>query len=203
MKYKNHYSREVGKSPCHTCGHRDVKYNEEPCNCCVCNEKTEEDTNDVILKLTTLLSYYGGTHRQGHTQAVLRGAKNSNCLVLVSNSQESKDIRLDNRKTISLEFLDGLKGQNKPLLIDNSAIIQILRDALRVINQQKEEKSNLEIDDTNCDERWRDINLMIKHLKDIREKYGSLPFKGDYRIVTEIDDNIGVIVRRHVELIEE
>ena len=81
--------------------------------------------------LHNLLQYFLGKRGVGHTTAMLEGAKNSDCIVLVSNESIASSLKKQypNTKFITESSIgnSGLQGHNKPLLIDHSVIVDILR----------------------------------------------------------------------------
>lgn len=89
--------------------------------------------------LEVLLNYYETTRQVGHTTAMMEGAKNTECLVVVYNSQVEKGIKKmfpdSKNKYISIYGVDKLKDCKTPLLIDNSALFELLDEALKEISK--------------------------------------------------------------------
>ena len=85
--------------------------------------------------LEELHHYFKTTRQVGHTTAMLEGAKNSDCIVLVKNHEHRKLLERihPGLKTTTLYSPNALRGQNKPLLIDNDTMVEILSMALHEI----------------------------------------------------------------------
>jgi hypothetical protein len=89
-------------------------------------------------QLNRLLAYFQANRRSGHTTAMMEGAKNSGCLVLARNQNEAGFIKDLGPKgeVIALPAIHlSLTGTNLPLLIDNSAITEILASSLTEISR--------------------------------------------------------------------
>ena len=98
-------------------------------------------------KLAVLKMYFDTRRGRGHTHAMVEGAANvENVSVLVHSMRYGKDIeRLCGKKItiITWESLEGLCGSNNALVIDNSAMSQILGDALEELRKLRSENSIL------------------------------------------------------------
>jgi hypothetical protein len=91
-------------------------------------------------KLKELLQYYLTTRQVGHTTTMLNGIKDDKVLIMSLTSKDAKVIcqRNDKALPISYDAFDytfSLRGRRMPLLIDNSAMIVLLEDALREISR--------------------------------------------------------------------
>lgn len=93
-------------------------------------------------KLQTLLSYYQLTRGVGHTEKMLSGAKTGGALIMVGNFTQALLIGHDRwpaSRLVTWQGLDAgtnvLRGQCRPLCLDNSAIMDILKDALAEIDR--------------------------------------------------------------------
>lgn len=89
-------------------------------------------------QLAELAYYYASSRQVGHTTAMMRGAKVSDCLILAHNQCGARNIKLlaPMGSVISLASMgERLRGIRKPLLIDNAAMSEILQGALAEIER--------------------------------------------------------------------
>ena len=94
--------------------------------------------------LDKIYNYYHLSRKVGHTTTMIEGAKNHDCLVMLANIEQCKWFKKEYPKinTISLyDSIEKLTGFNKPLLIDNHAIFELLGGALRLIKDLENEVS--------------------------------------------------------------
>lgn len=88
-------------------------------------------------KLKVLADYFAYRRRVGRTTAMMEGAKKTDCVILVQNENDIKHFRKlkpdgDFRTLTSLN--DKLRGEIKPVVIDNSAMCGILSYAVSRID---------------------------------------------------------------------
>ena len=93
----------------------------------------------TLQKLHMLLAYYCNRRGTGHTTILLEGARNApQVMVLAHTMVYASDLakRCDNAKPLSWTSMDDrdFAGRNAPLAIDNSAMIELLKDAIQEIN---------------------------------------------------------------------
>lgn len=102
---------------------------------------------NLTYKLEQILAYYSFTIGAGHTRAMMEGAKNVDRVAIMGHtmnwstelSREAKGI-----KPISwFNFHDQLRGYRLPLLIDNSALREIIEECLVIIHDLKKTNKRL------------------------------------------------------------
>ena len=95
------------------------------------------------LERLQILQHYIDSNRQvGHTHAMLHGVLRDDAIVLSANSAHgvylSKLIKASGgkkRKIVSWHSMGGLRGDSKPLAIDNGTMSVILGDAIDEIKR--------------------------------------------------------------------
>lgn len=75
-----------------------------------------------MTKLEKLVEMYGYNRQQGHTTAMLAGAKASNAVIIVSDSRQKQLFVTTKLKAITLDELDNLRGYRGPILVDHYAL---------------------------------------------------------------------------------
>jgi hypothetical protein len=96
--------------------------------------------SNFIAQLEALFRYFQINRQVGHTTAMLEGAKNVPCLVLANNQAGKNNLKITGLKeVVTLPEIEGgrLCGLNRPLLIDNAAMAEILGGALHEIEGAK------------------------------------------------------------------
>ena len=98
---------------------------------------------NIRTQLQALLQYYVTNRQVGHTTAMLRGANNSKCIVLVSrehNYHRLMELQRKRKKgkkynAITLDGVqnNGLRGHREPILFDNEALYVLFDAAHRRI----------------------------------------------------------------------
>jgi predicted ATP-grasp superfamily ATP-dependent carboligase len=94
---------------------------------------------DIMIVLKDLLEYYTarGKRGVGHTTALLNGAMNTdNVCILAPTVNEGRDLIKNcsqNARFVTLNSSELLKGLRLPLMIDNSAMIEIISKSLNEI----------------------------------------------------------------------
>ena len=78
-----------------------------------------------------VLSYYLTRRGVGHTHTMVNGAKDQDCLVLVPNKQIANTIKLRG-KCITFGEFEKLEGMQKPLVLDHTAIFEIVASLSKV-----------------------------------------------------------------------
>lgn len=101
---------------------------------------------NVKYKIEELLHYYNTTRQVGHTTTLLENV--GNALVLCGDYTTCKLFEKQygdkNTKFVSYGSLDyNLRGMNKPLVIDNYAMMNLLRDSLQALNYLEYENNKL------------------------------------------------------------
>ena len=89
-------------------------------------------------QIEALLQYYRTNRAVGHTTTMIEGAANTDCIVIVANEKQAYiRERLTGQTVLSINNLNQrLRGMNKPLAIDNSAIYLILQRLLEEIDDR-------------------------------------------------------------------
>jgi hypothetical protein len=103
---------------------------------------------DKSERLLILLTYLRSRKAVGHTQAMIKGVANSdNVIVLASHEQFGYEVSRQCGKKVDCVSWNnvevGLFGKKSPIAIDNSAMLEILEDALEVIRDLRQENSRL------------------------------------------------------------
>ena len=91
-----------------------------------------------MTKLETLVELYGYNHQQGHTTAMLNGAKASNAVIIVADSRQKQLFVTTKLRAITLDELDNLRGYRGPILVDHFALQMAFWD-----HEQQREKELL------------------------------------------------------------
>ncbi len=99
--------------------------------------------NDITTTLHNILEYYYTTRQVGHTKLIeycYDRIRDSNACVVLATHIDAKSLDIPNDiKTISLEDFNKRKavGIRAPIILDNHAIICLLRESIRAIHDQK------------------------------------------------------------------
>jgi hypothetical protein len=91
---------------------------------------------DTLDRLKLLRDYYESTRGVGHTTAMLEGAKNTGGVIIMAVTRyiaEMFTATCESAKAISWREVDRLTEMGAPLAIDNSAMFEILNDAISEI----------------------------------------------------------------------
>lgn len=89
-------------------------------------------------QLIELAQYLELSRRAGHTTAMMEGAKSADCIVLAHNQAGADLLKTlePKGKVVALPAIaTQLKGERKPLLVDNAAMAAILSLALGEISR--------------------------------------------------------------------
>ena len=112
--------------------------------------------NTARSQIEALLSYYSAFRAVGHTTTMLKGAENTDCVIITATEKQAKYMqeRLpENRTVLSLTSLDThLLGMTKPIALDNDAIIVMLSRLLEEIETR--------------DKRLREAKTVLKALSE-------------------------------------
>ena len=105
---------------------------------------------DIKIKLGTLVSYYEHTRRAGHTTLMKEGINNyQGDKILVAYKLEQGKIILDRKtddvKIVSVNNIESLIGDNKPITFDNYALQTIFEEAYNEISRLRDEVSSLKL----------------------------------------------------------
>ena len=95
--------------------------------------------DDILIKLTVLSNYFQTTRRAGHTEAVIRGAENSDCIVIVHSHNQLRHRLPPRHITVSVDDLVRLKGLSKPLVFDNFPLTTLFTEAGQEISKLRGE----------------------------------------------------------------
>ncbi len=96
---------------------------------------------NLTYKLEWIISYYNSTRQAGYTRAMMEGAKNIKKVAIMGHTMEwatelSKEAQ--GIKPVSWHnFYDQLRGYTHPLLMDNSALYEIITECLVLIYELK------------------------------------------------------------------
>lgn len=101
--------------------------------------RTKQELLEFAKQLKT---YYDLTRQVGHTTAMLKGADNTDCIVVSHEYVMGKHIqdmssKKKNLDVISQNMLCELRGCRKPLLIDNAVMWLLLDDIISCLEEQK------------------------------------------------------------------
>lgn len=98
---------------------------------------------NIKQKLESLKNYYEVTRGVGHTTLLKEGTLNSDRDKFVLVYGKSKHFETPFSQLISWTMLKDLRGHNKPMAIDNSAMQLLLRESLEYINELEEDRAKL------------------------------------------------------------
>jgi len=120
---------------------------------------------EIKRVLEELNAYYLTTRQAGHTTLMKRGISNyeRKKLVMVHNMSYGRDLRIPKNEIVTLNSLDRLRGNDLPLVIDNSTLTTIFRESLSEYTRLEKERNV-----------YRDANHLLQD--DIR-KMRANPFK--------------------------
>ena len=107
-------------------------------------------------QIEALIAYYYSRRAVGHTTTMLKGAENTDCVIITATEKQAKYIRerlSENRTVLSLNSLDThLYGLDKPIALDNDAIIVMLSRLMEEIETR--------------DNRLREAKIALKALSE-------------------------------------
>jgi len=96
------------------------------------------NTMNAKKQLIALGQYFDSARQVGHTTAMMDGAKNADCLILAHNQAGADFIKTlkPKGKVVAFPAIDReLKGQRKPMLLDNAAVVAVVQTALGEIER--------------------------------------------------------------------
>ncbi|MDB4314459.1 hypothetical protein N9955_00360 [bacterium] len=144
------------------------------------NLQTKLKNMNTREKITAILEYYLVNRQRGHTTAMLKGAGEANAIVLAGNGLQSEMFEKQHKLksfSINSEFGNKLRGMNRPLVIDNYAMMDLLNQTLSVMNEK-----DILLSDTRLSLRYqmrlkkealihiKKLNEEIEELKALRDK---------------------------------
>jgi hypothetical protein len=99
---------------------------------------------ETIEKLKELRHYYLANRKKGHTTLMKEGTNNVEDKFILSYSKKDHNfLGVKPGEVVSWGNLYQLRGQDKPLVIDNGAMLQILDDTLDLIVELELKHQNL------------------------------------------------------------
>lgn len=102
---------------------------------------------DKLERIALLKAYLETRRGRGHTFAMVHGVANTeNVTVIACNQSHVKHIQGMCQKKINFvpwNNLEGLRGSDNAIAIDNAAMAQILGDALEAVREMRAENSRL------------------------------------------------------------
>jgi hypothetical protein len=142
----------------------------------ITGEENGKEMN-ITKQLSELLQYYTMTRGIGHTTLLKEGTNNylSPKFVLANKKEFATELDCKPQEVISLLNLDALQGHNRPMVIDNGAMIELLSESLMRIEALEEEnkkllKRNQLILVTPGDKLWKKVDKLQKELDNLREQ---------------------------------
>ena len=88
--------------------------------------------------LQSIAFYFTSLRQVGHTTAMIRGAQNVDSVIVLARTSHHAALlqkRLPNAIVKSVGSINALRGMNKPLVIDNDAMLEICNAALAEIGR--------------------------------------------------------------------
>ena len=89
----------------------------------------------IIDKLIAIVETYTSTRRCGYTKAMHESVKNNNMLFVFPNMEMASEYF----NGVSIQNLDKLRGFKKPVVLDNSVIIEVASEAIRELTNARKE----------------------------------------------------------------
>lgn len=139
---------------------------------------------NIKKKLETLVQYFVSTRQVGHTTLMKEGTNHYDkpFFVLTHSMAHGESLGFDVTNTISYQNPDKLRGHNRPLVIDNGVMTEILSDALMRIEALEEENQKLQkrnqlILVTPGDKLWKKVDELQKEIDRLHND-GKTPFIG-------------------------
>ena len=98
---------------------------------------------DIKNTLYNLLHYYDVTRQRGHTTLMMEGAKDKDCLLFCHTIAMGERLKKQYRNKKATVITPGnidriLRGNNRPIAIDNAVMYTILSDSLAEICRLEE-----------------------------------------------------------------
>ena len=98
-------------------------------------------------QIEALIAYYHSRRAIGHTTTMLKGAENTDCVIITATEKQARYMKErlpENRTVLSLTSIDTqLYGLNKPIALDNDAIIVMLSRLLEEIDMRDQKLDGL------------------------------------------------------------
>jgi len=166
-------------------------------------------TMNIKKTLSAVSQYLGFTRRVGHTHTMINGIINNDKSVMVvvptmDMGRHIKPLIKKDDSIITLTSIDNsLRGHNRPIVFDNTAIFSICTGALDEINRL--ERSILDLNRENCTLK-SSINVLemqsrkdddrIKHLEDMVQEWKNMSYEGEDECALK-----DVIIENHIKCI--
>lgn len=98
----------------------------------------------TIEKIEMLYQYYLSTRNIGHTSLLKEGAKRfKKDFFILSFDHDNRIFEAEKSQIVSWSNLKKLIGHQKPMIIDNGAMVSILSDVLNEMHELEEENQRL------------------------------------------------------------
>lgn len=96
------------------------------------------------MKAEILLSCYASSRQVGHTNALINGAKNTDCIVIAATEQHARDLRnrLPGKKILTVS--EKILGLRTPILVDHWALVNILTECCARVRFLEDQVTKLE-----------------------------------------------------------
>lgn len=100
----------------------------------------------TVEKLQEIMTYYEASRQAGHTTLMKQGTDNykGEKLILVHSLNAGTDLGYNRKELVSWGDLSKLRGNKKPLAIDNGTMWSILRDTIHDISILEEENRDMQ-----------------------------------------------------------
>lgn len=99
---------------------------------------------NAYIAAQELLNYFSTNRGAGHTTAMLEGAKNKDCIVLIASHDSATQLKekATSISPISLQEVERgyLSGNDKALVLDNAALQLLLADLVSTIASLRKDK---------------------------------------------------------------
>ena len=130
---------------------------------------------NIKRKIEELLFYYESTRGVGHTTLLKEGTNNNiiNKLILVYNKSTFNYLENKTTTLISWKNIKALRGNNKPLSIDNGVITLLLMEVLEEFNKLTNKNDKLKNELKKL--KINTMNINIEKLDEATKKYANNP----------------------------
>lgn len=101
---------------------------------------------DTITTLADIRDYLTANRQIGHTTAMVRGAQNVDSVIVLAANHHSGELinkQLPNATVIPITNIRAIRGKQKPMVIDNFALLSLCDDALAEIKRLQKQIADL------------------------------------------------------------